>query len=475
LTKPDEARSLLVAALAGAKHPPRIILLARRDDVGPMLRLPGVYCVVTFPLLPAQIRAAVTDRRSKRRNSDAPKEPPAAAEAHAAEHPEQDAHLKSPEAAAKHASWPGFRLYFLTAGRFMTVVSNLYKNAAFVLLATLFAAFSFYGFLIGYFLLASSWGAPMTLTRGHQMVEKAVNDVGEMQVALAQNSQRMSEAQLEASKAKAAYDDATVLVDFMNGTITSEIAARLQQSDIAGKQAARIEKVISDFRKEEANGGKGTNPRTLFDKRLITKKSYDAKRVGSLEAAQRLSALEGELDQVNGEISRLETSLTLLSSLKEQLEGGKIGKVSSGSAELILLTKEAVDARSILDQASSQLTSATERQNLLKESATQIKQRISDIENGALGRAVKGRIDVIFVPYGNERSFAEGAPLYSCALTVLFCHRAGTVGQALPGESTAVHPFFGKPLRGYFVEATLDDPAAASEEIIHAGRAPFFF
>lgn len=92
-----------------------------------------------------------------------------------------------------------------------------------------------------------------------------------------------------------------------------------------------------------------------------------------------------------------------------------------------------------------------------------------------MGRAIQGRIDVIFVPYGNERSFTPGTPLYTCAMTVLFCHRAGSVGQALPGESTAVHPFFGKPLRGFFVEAKLDDPAAASEEIIHAGRAPFFF
>ncbi len=112
---------------------------------------------------------------------------------------------------------------------------------------------------------------------------------------------------------------------------------------------------------------------------------------------------------------------------------------------------------------------------MLRDNAALLDQRISDIEKGALGRAAMGRIDVIFVPYGNERSFKPGAKLYSCALTVLFCHRAGTVGEALPGESNAVHPFFGKPLRGFFVEARLDDPDAASEEIIHAGRPPFFF
>jgi hypothetical protein len=389
--------------------------------------------------------------------------------------PAPPAALKSPEAETRHASWPGWRLYFLTAGRFMTVVSNLYKNAAFVLLATLFAAFTFYGFLIGYFLLASSWGSPMTLTRGHQLVEKAVSDLGEMKVALTLNSQRRSEAELEARKAKSAYDDAAVLVDFMMGTITSEIEARLNQAEISGKAAARIEAVIDEFTKQGGTAKLTAAPKAQYQKRLITKRSLDSQIMNSLEANQRLSALESELDAVNGEISRIETSLTLLATLKEQLEGGKLGKVSSGSAELILLTKEAVDARSSLEQSATQLASTTERLKILQDGAMLMEQRISEIENGALGRATKGRIDVIFVPYGNERGFKPGSPLYTCALTVVVCHRAGTVGAVLPGESNAVHPFFGKPLRGFFVEAHLDDPEAASQEIIHASRPPFFF
>ena len=279
----------------------------------------------------------------------------------------------------------------------------------------------------------------------------------------------------DSRKAKSAYDDAAVLVDFMMGTITSEIEARLNQANIAGKAAARIETVIADFQRQGGTAKMIAAPKAHYGKRLITKRSLDSQILGSLEAAQRLSALESELDEVNGEIGRLETSLTLLSTLKEQLEGGKLGKVSSGSAELILLTKEAVEARSSLEQSATQLASTTERLKILQDGARLLDQRIYEIENGAMGRAAKGRIDVIFVPYGNERSFKPGSPLYTCALTIVVCHRAGTVGAVLPGESNAVHPFFGKPLRGFFVEAHLDDPDAASEEIIHASRPPFFF
>jgi hypothetical protein len=92
-----------------------------------------------------------------------------------------------------------------------------------------------------------------------------------------------------------------------------------------------------------------------------------------------------------------------------------------------------------------------------------------------LGRAVTSRVDVLFVPYGNEENFKAGSALYSCRLTIIFCHRAGQVGERVPGESNAVHPFFGKPIRGFFVEAKLEDENAASQEIIHAVRPPFLF
>lgn len=495
LTEPDDGRMLLVAALAGAKHPPRVIVVGQREEISGLLRLPGVYSVITWPLLPAQIRAAITDRRAQPRNGAAPEEPPGPppratlmqdtplrdidGSGHAMTGGETvptrvTAELASSEARARQRAWPGVRLYMLAANRFMGLISTAYKNTAFVLLACLFAAFCFYGFLIAYFLLASAWGAPMTLTRGHEMVERAVGELSDARTALTATSQRLNEAELEARTAQSAYDDAATLVDFMKGTIATEIDVRGRQSAIAARQADRLRKVLADFRRQEKAATR-SSPKALFDKRLITKKSYDAQSLGGLEADQRLSQMEGELDAILGDLDRLISSITFLQSLKLQMEGGKAMDAASGSAELMLLTKQSVDARSALDQAESQLKSAGERQALLRDNAAMLRTRIAEIEASALGRAVNSRIDVIFVPYGNERSFRPGVPLYTCALTVIVCHRAGVVGEKLPGESTAIHPFFGKPLRGYFVEAKLSDPDAASEEIIHAGRPPFFF
>ena len=464
LSTPDDARTMLIAALAAASHPPAVIVLARAEAVSQYLRYPMVKSVITVPLRPRQLRAAVTANREKPPEAEAP--PPAETPA---------TELKSPETAAKQAASPGWRQHFLSPGRFMTLVSNLYKHAAFVLLATLFAAFSFYAFLIGFFLLSSGWGAPVTLSKGHELVARAERDIGELKVNLNLANQRLSEAQLEAGRARRDHDDAALMVEYVKGTVDEEINSRLERLGTTGNAIRRVKKVMAAFDKQLKSGGMERALADLYNKRLISKKTYESGTVGLLEAAQRRAGLDTELEAAQNEKKALASTIGMLESLRVQLDQGHMTGVTATTADLILLAKQAVDARAGFDQAETQLQSAEHRQRLLADSTSLMAQRIAELESGPLGRAIASRIDVIFVPYGNERSFHAGAPLYTCALTVLWCHRAGTVGAAVPGESNAVHPFFGKPIRGFFVEARLDDPAAASQEIIHAGWPPLFF
>ncbi len=90
-------------------------------------------------------------------------------------------------------------------------------------------------------------------------------------------------------------------------------------------------------------------------------------------------------------------------------------------------------------------------------------------------RAVTKPVNVLFVPYDNIDAYGESQPLYACSVTIFWCSKIGETGKAISGEITTTHPFFGKPIRGQFVEANLSDPTAAKKEIIHVGRPPFFF
>jgi hypothetical protein len=175
------------------------------------------------------------------------------------------------------------------------------------------------------------------------------------------------------------------------------------------------------------------------------------------------------------DVAVLDATLNMLEALKRYLETGVGSPPKAATADLLLLSKQAVDARSALNQSEVQLASAQKRLKLLEDSSAVLQKRITEIESSPLGRAINQRIDVVFVPYGHESRFVAEAPLYSCTFTFVVCRRVGFVGASLPGEANTVHPFFGKPIRGYFVEALLADKSAASEEIIHAGRPPFLF
>jgi hypothetical protein len=177
-------------------------------------------------------------------------------------------------------------------------------------------------------------------------------------------------------------------------------------------------------------------------------------------------------EQLDGLTARDE----LLVSLKAGLEkGGPITSMVAANSELMLLVKQSIDASAARDLAASTLKTTAVQEKQLKDSVAVLKLQINGLENSALARAIDGRVDVIFVPYSNLASFQSGTPLHSCALTLFWCSQVGFVGDPQPGEFTSVHPFFGKPIRGIFVEAKLTKPIAATREIIHGKRPPFFF
>jgi hypothetical protein len=363
----------------------------------------------------------------------------------------------------------------LFRNRGMTFISNSYKNAAFVLLGSLFAAFSFYALLIGFFLFTSSWGAPAILSSGHDLVAKTEQQINDMKVNGNLVSQRVSEAELEASNAERAMFDADLLVGYVLGTVTQEIDNRQAQLKSMMSSLGRTRVLKRKFEQNLSANGVAGKLRDFYAKRLIDRKAMTSNTLGLLEASQRLASIQGDIDTGEDDIKALKATINMLSALKLQLLGAPMEKIQAASADLMLLTKQAIEARSALDQAKTQNESARERLTLLSNSKDLLDLRIAEVKASPLGRAIDARLNVIFVQYGNDAAFKTGQPLYSCALTVIWCHRAGKVGQRLPGEFNSVHPFFGKPIRGYFVEALLDDPDAASREIIHGKRAPLFF
>jgi hypothetical protein len=187
-------------------------------------------------------------------------------------------------------------------------------------------------------------------------------------------------------------------------------------------------------------------------------------------------AVEIEIDQARSHIEEFETSREMLLSLQQALEKGEsVLGITATASDLLLLAKQSSDALSARALAQSKLKSTDDNTAVLEKTIGVLQTQLTALDTSALARALYKRIDVVFVPYGNEQRFVEGNNLYTCSFTILWCTKAGTVGQMLPGEISSVHPFFGKPIRGSFVELKLSNPDAAMREIIHGTRKPLFF
>lgn len=435
----------------------KLIVISSLSDVGAYLRVPGVARVLAAPVRARQFSMALGLDPEKERHDK----------------------IRLAEETAKVSAVQGVPhrsplVYLSNLG--MQLVSTAYKRLAFILLGILFVSFTFYGVMIGFFLISSSWAAPQTLTTGNILVDKVQKDIGDLRLALNLNRQRFDEANQAANEATHAATEAKILVNFAGDTVEKEIISRDRQIRVLTQNAARTNKVRASFTKQLKAGGLRDDLATLYGKRLIDHKSYTSNTLGLLEAGQRMAGLQDQIDIMDSDRAQLETQVAMLHSLKDQLQSeGPMSTITAASADLLLLTKQALDARAAYNTALAQVDVSKTTSERLLNSKHLLETQIVNFESSILGRAITQRVDVLFVPYANASKFKTGAKLYTCQFTMIWCWKAGTVGQILPGEINSVHPFFGKPIRGYLVEALLTDTQAATHEIIHANYAPFFF
>ncbi len=453
----DLSKQLLVPLLQDLKYEFKLIVIAQLSDVSKCLNMAGVSRVLTSPLRSLQLSRALGLDPTKKRHD----------KIKLAEEEKKEIQI-SPNRGRSPLIW--------LSNLGMQLVSTAYKRLAFVLLGILFISFTFYGVMIGFFLMSSGWAAPQTLTRGHVLVDRMEKDIGDLRLALNMNKQRLVEATQRAQDAERTAGEAQILVNFAGDTILKEIVSRERQVRVIDQNVTRTKKVQSVFERQLRAGGLSDDLAKLYGKHLIDRKTYTSNTLGLLETGQRMAGIETQLDLLGSDRAQLTTQLKMLQSLKTQLtQTGPMSDITAASSDLLLLTKQALDARAAFDTARNEFEVSNKTKQTLLNSEVVIEKQIITMESSTLGRAISERVDVLFVPYGNEAQFKEGAALYTCKFTMFYCWKAGIVGQVLPGEIASVHPFFGKPIRGFFVEALLTDIQAATREIIHAGRAPLYF
>ncbi len=490
------ATKLVLPLLASLDYELKLIVIASLSTVGAYLRIPGVARVISAPVRESQLirilgldpakrrhdKIKLADERHKEAAASTPRalnasENPPSTVVHI--HPQQHhtdilhphQHVKPVVAmSAPRKPWS-----VLISDFGMKIVSIAYKRLAFFLLGALFISFAFYGVLIGFYLVSDGWAMPQHLSLGKPSVDKTAREIVNLQVTYNSTKQRINEAQQRQKNALTNLMNAQAVVAYANDTAKKEIIDRKRKLGVVTRDIVRTERVQSSFDRQLAESGMEKNLAKLYARRLIEKRSLESGVLGLLETGQRVEGMKTQVDQLQADKAHIEQSIAMLKDLQLYLKGDtQVTNVNAATTELLLLTKQALDARTILDTARGDYLTATQALGELSRSNDQLQSEIALMESSTYGRATKEPVDVLFVPYTNASRYISGAPLYSCRLTMILCWRAGVVGEPVAGEVHVVHPFFGKPIRGSFVEVVLTDPEAVNKEVIHAGHAPFY-
>lgn len=481
-----ESRGLKLALLAASRKIRHLMVLAPAGGRAEIEAIHGVHRVLRTPIAPKQIIDAVHSHAHDAAAMAAPAHPAIGITGKAAGRRATTGRrslvgplgrriatfANSLKARATHAgsgamraSWP----------RFLPLASMAYKKLAMVILGALFALFISYGAIIVFFLTSNSWSMPIELSSGHELVLRAEKDLAEMKVRENQVSQSLEEAEGALAIAERAKRDAKLRLQIAKRSIDIELSQQNKMLQETREHILRLKQIIADFRNANGRGTFARNLEKAYDKRIITKKSLEAGTLAVLESLHRMAVISNELAMNQIEEGRINTRVEFLKSLRAQIDLPEIRVLSAASSDLVYLAREAIADQNVIAEAEQVIANRTTEAVHLRDSLDVVQGGITSLLSTPVGRAITTPVTVVFVPYENSGNHQKNTPLYRCALMVVLCSRVGVTGDAIPGETNAVHPLFGKPLRGVFVEAVLGNKNDAKEEVLHAGRPPLFF
>ncbi len=466
----DRGSELHVARLAETKKVPHLIIMTDPEFADLYHGMPGIEEVLVSPVAPQQIVQSIIAASEK---NDKPR----------LEQPEGGCDVapetKPPEEKPDNAFRTTVEIARNIDGRlwqkFVPLVSFLYKKMAILVLSALFLTFLFYGIMIVFFMSSSSWSLPFELSRGHELVLRAEREVGKMKVRQNQVRQALENARADLANASRSRRDAELVLSITGKTVDLEIARQKTLARETRAYIQRLKDVYSSFDKRNKKGGFGRDLNAAYKKRTITKKALDAGTLTLLEILHRMAVISNELAMKEIEGDRIANRLMFLQSLKAEMNKPEIRTIMSSGSDFVHLAREIIDAKATIARANEVLQTSSAEVRHLDNSLKVVTNNINSLLHTPAGRAIDHPITVLFVPYSNRDNYQKGSPIYGCLTAIVGCKKVGEVGDAVQGETSAVHPLFGKPLRGIFVEANIPNSKNIEEELLHVGRPPLFF
>lgn len=149
-------------------------------------------------------------------------------------------------------------------------------------------------------------------------------------------------------------------------------------------------------------------------------------------------------------------------------------KTSNQLSTIDILVKE-VELKNNLMQLTAQISSGQEQ---LQNDISQIlvlSKAIATAHNSPYFLATKGDVNFAFVPYDNQTSLQPGVNVYTCMLSMIVCHKVGTIRSLFQDEEKTISPITKTEMRGFLVQLEISDREEVKSKLLFVGHAPLFF
>jgi len=329
--------------------------------------------------------------------------------------------------------------------------------------------------MIVYFLTSGDWSNPLQLQRGHELVAKTERQRSELLVKRNLVVRQIADLNNKATRAQESLTRADTLARIVNSTIDQEIANRKQRVATLRPEIIELEAVLAGYGSPSERRAELARIRRDYRQRIISRRAYDVASLNQVQLDREFALMRQRINDKRELIGDADQIINYLHNLKNQANQMNVVVGHGAVSEFIPLANQMIEVRQIRSIAKSDIASMQESKPGLENSIQVLDATLAEIESTPMFRAQEKPVNVLFVPYDNIDAYSEGKSLYACAFAIFWCSDVGKAGKAIGGEIVTNHPFFGKPIRGQFVEANLTDPSAAKKEIIHVGRAPLFF
>lgn len=343
-----------------------------------------------------------------------------------------------------------------------TLFNNSYRGIAVTFLIAVFVIAFFYAFLVVFYALNTSWGAPIQLSPSQSRVMSFQPQVATLVLNL--NKQK-TEVQ-NALHIKKNILEQLIAID--------TLAIKIEKAAVVEKKRAQHTSASIDSLVTNKNKNIVESRKTLDTINQLTSQ-IDAELAAGLITSDQAATRKMSAQSANNSYTDLNITSTQMSTQVTQLQdfAATLGG-SNLSLSALMPAKQLMELNALKSQLNLQLGINERNLDIVKKAMSADNRILQVAMDSPFYRALWAPTPVLFIPYDNLGNVKPGQPIYNCWLQVIFCSQVGTIDKLFDAEEYAQHPLFKTNLRGKFAAIILTDKIAINSSVLFLGSKPLF-